>query len=73
MHLSATMLGIEADAAANRLMLNPNFPSWIAVASLEHLRLGKNRVSLRLSRGARGGKYALRVEDNPGGVEVASA
>ena len=73
LHLCATMLGIEADAAANRLTLDPYFLPSIAEAHVDHLLLGKNRLNLHVSKAARGGKLTLRVEDNPGGVEVALA
>jgi glycogen debranching enzyme len=73
LHMCASMLGIDADAVANRLALNPHFPSSIFAAEIGHILVGTNRVSAQISKARRGGKYTLNVLDNPGGIEVSLA
>jgi glycogen debranching enzyme len=67
--LVAGMLGLEPDAAENRLTLNrPVLPDWLRWIEVGGLRLGRSRVTLRASQGRQGAAVELLERD--GDVEI---
>jgi hypothetical protein len=64
-HLLQTMLGLRADAPANRLLVNPTLPSWIPKLELSGLRVGEVRARLRFWR--EGGVTRFAVDSRRGG------
>jgi glycogen debranching enzyme len=59
-HLTSTLLGLAPSAAANQITLNrPLLPSWLAWIELRDLRIGKSRLSLRVSQGRDGAAVEL--------------
>lgn len=66
--LLQVLLGLRADAAANRLYLSPSFPDWLPSISLLNLRVGRGRVDLRVSR--QGGQTKVEVMRSERGLEV---
>jgi glycogen debranching enzyme len=45
-----TLLGIEPDAPRGQIYLDPHLPSWLPEVTLENLRLGKRKFSIRFRR-----------------------
>ena len=66
--LFQSMLGIVVDAAAKRLYLTPQLPSWLRQASVSNLRIGKGTVALHFERHDE--DTSFRITQNEAGVEV---
>jgi glycogen debranching enzyme len=49
-HLIRAILGLEADAQANTLYVDPDLPKWLPEITLHNLRLGDETVTLRFWR-----------------------
>ena len=49
-HLLQAMLGLQADAPHQRLLVDPSLPDWLPDVSLCGLKVGQARVSLRFWR-----------------------
>ncbi len=62
-HLMAILLGLQADAAAGELRLNPALPDWLPEIRIGQLTVGTASIDLVVSREAEG-KH--RIEVNPG-------
>ncbi len=45
-----TMLGLEADASQDKLVLNPWLPDWLTSVQIQNLRVGEKRVDLRIDK-----------------------
>jgi glycogen debranching enzyme len=67
--LVATLLGLEADAPANRLRVSPSLPEWMPVVTVRQLRVGSHSIALRVAR-LRNGEHELDVLSDPGGLEI---
>ncbi len=61
-HLMAILLGLEADAAAGELRLNPALPDWLPQIRVDQLTVGTATVDLVVSRDADG---THKVEASP--------
>jgi glycogen debranching enzyme len=61
-HLMAILCGLEADAAAGELRLNPALPDWLPEIRIDQLAVGTASVDLVVSRDASG---VHKVEVNP--------
>ncbi|MGH9064371.1 MAG: hypothetical protein ACRD0L_10460, partial [Acidimicrobiales bacterium] len=68
-HLLTVLLGLEADAPAQRLRLRPALPDWLSEVRLERLTVGKASVDIRVTRGE-DGKHHLDVGRRQGKLEV---
>ncbi len=67
--LLAALLGLEPDAAENRLTLNrPQLPPWLGALELTGLRLGASALDLRVVRGREGA--AVELLRRQGDVEL---
>jgi glycogen debranching enzyme len=63
-HLISTLLGLAPSAAANQITLNrPLLPSWLTWIELRDLRIGKSRLSLRVSQGRDGAAVELLARE----------
>ncbi len=62
-HLMAILCGLDADAAAGELRLNPALPDWLPEIRITGLTVGTASVDLTVSRGANG---AHKIEVDPG-------
>jgi len=77
-HLVAVLLGLEADAAASRLLVRPALPAWIGSLRLANLHVGRASVDLAVRRHPDGrhevdvgqGEGTLVVEIEDSGVEL---
>ncbi|HMA33701.1 MAG TPA: amylo-alpha-1,6-glucosidase [Chloroflexia bacterium] len=69
-HLFQTMLGLEPDAAAGRLRLNPHFPAGLNEVHIQNLRLGAHTLDLRISRPTAAAPPTVQVLRNPGGLGI---
>ena len=67
--LIATLLGLEADAAAHSLRVTPALPDWLAEVRLEHLTVGSTAVDLTVSRRP-DGSHTLDVGAHRGRLDV---
>ena len=67
-HLFQTLLGLEVDAAANRICLSPHFPSGLNQIELRNLRVGRHTIDLLIARPAPTAPIAVQVLRNPGGI-----
>lgn len=68
-HLLTAMLGLEADASANRLTLRkPFLPSWLQRVELKNLRVGDSTLDLMVTRGRE--HAAVEVTERRGSVEL---
>ena len=61
-HLMAILLGLDADAAAGELRLNPALPDWLPQIRVDQLTVGTATVDLVVSRDADG---THKVEVSP--------
>lgn len=68
-HLVEVLLGLEADAPGNRLLLRPLVPTWVGSITLENLRIGSATLDLRVGRSA-DGRHDVRAEHRRGSVAV---
>ena len=67
--LVAVLLGLEANAPAGVLRLDPALPEWLPEVRLQRLRVGEASVDLRVSHQP-GGGHELDVERTEGKLEV---
>jgi glycogen debranching enzyme len=68
-HLVEILLGLEADAPRDRLLLRPAIPAWVGSVRLENLRIGAAALDLRVERLA-GGRHEVHVAHRRGSVVV---
>ena len=68
-HLVATLLGLDADAAAGVLRLRPSLPEWLTEVRLEHLTVGAASVDVHVTRRP-DGTHGLEVTDRRGHLEI---
>jgi glycogen debranching enzyme len=66
-HLMAILLGLDADAAAGELRLNPGLPDWLPQIGVDQLTVGSATVDLVVSRDADG---VHKVEVTPGDSDL---
>ncbi len=66
--LLQSMLGLQPDAAHDRLYLSPRLPSWLKSVCVGNLRIG--RGSINLSFELRNGETIFEIAENTAGVEV---
>lgn len=71
-HLAATLLGLEADAAGGVLILRPALPEWLAEVRLEGLSVGSASVDLTVSR-TDDGTHKTEVSHSTGQLKVRQA
>jgi glycogen debranching enzyme len=63
-HLISSLLGLAPSAAANQITLNrPLLPSWLTWVELRDLRIGKSRLSVRVSQGRDGAAVELLARE----------
>lgn len=68
-HLATTLLGLEADAAAGVVRVDPALPGWMDEVTLRQLRVGNASIDLRVARQADGG-HTVDVLASTGGLQV---
>jgi glycogen debranching enzyme len=68
-HLMAILLGLQADAAAGELRLNPALPGWLPEIRIDQLTVGTASVDLVVSREAEG-KHRIKVNPGDGALTV---
>jgi glycogen debranching enzyme len=68
--LIRTLLGLEADAPQQRLIVQPYLPAWLPNLELTNLDVGKSRVKLRFWR--EGEQTQWEISDLEGELEVCS-
>ncbi len=68
--LFQSMLGLQVDAAAKRIYLNPRLPNWLQHASVENLRIGKKTLNLHFDRRTPEEATRFEISQNVAGVEV---
>jgi glycogen debranching enzyme len=71
-HLVATLLGIEADAANGVLRLSPALPTWMSEVTLCQLRVAESSVDLRVVRDE-DGHHRVEVLAGGEGLKVVTA
>jgi hypothetical protein len=69
-HLVTTLLGLEADAAARKLVVRPALPDWLARVSALHLSIGSATLDLHVTRRP-DATHELVVENAKGRLDVA--
>jgi len=69
-HLFQVMLGLDADAAAGRLYLNPHLPEGLNQIQLRNLRVGRDTVDLLVTRPGPGAPPGVQLLRNPAGLAV---
>jgi len=69
--LLQAILGIHANAAENKLYVEPTLPEWLPEITVRNLRVGKHRVAIRFS--GLGEDSAYEVIDNPGNLNINEA
>lgn len=67
-HLLRALLGLDADAHNNRLLVDPVLPKWLPDITLHNLRVGKSMVTLRFWREQDETRYD--VLSNSNGLQV---
>jgi glycogen debranching enzyme len=68
-HLAATLLGLDADAANRVLYLRPALPEWMSQVTLRQLRVGEAKVDLRVGKRP-DGTHCVEMLDGAGGLDV---
>jgi glycogen debranching enzyme len=68
-HLVATLLGLDADAAAGVLRLRPSLPPWLTEIRLQRLTVGAARVDARVTR-RQDGTHDLEITQQHGNLEI---
>jgi glycogen debranching enzyme len=63
--LLQAILGLRADAPQERLYLAPALPPWLTLVEVEHLRVGRARVSLRCWRQGKVSRFEIRHVEGP--------
>lgn len=67
-HLLRAILGLQADAPAGRLLVNPTLPDWLPEVELHRLKVGDSALRLRFWR--EGTRTRFEVLERDGEVEV---
>ncbi len=68
-HLLSSMLGLEADASAGVLSVDPALPEWLSELTVSNLQVGSASVDLIVRRGP-AGKHSLEATSRSGSIEV---
>jgi glycogen debranching enzyme len=69
--LVRTILGLQADAPAGRLYVNPTLPAWLPDMELRNLAVGGARLHLRFWREGEQSRWAVLGQEG-GPIEVAA-
>jgi len=69
-HLLQAILGLEADAPAGKLYVNPTLPEWLPGIELANLKVGDSLLRLRFWREAACSRW--EVLDQEGSIKVAA-
>jgi hypothetical protein len=64
------ILGIDAEAPAHVLWVNPTLPDWLPEITLSHLQVGKRRLAIRFTGQGPKSQYEVLEGD---GIEVLPA
>jgi glycogen debranching enzyme len=62
-HLIQAILGLQADAPAGRLYVQPTLPLWLPDLQLEGLQVGKARLTLRFWREGDHSRWEVRQQE----------
>jgi glycogen debranching enzyme len=63
--LLQAILGLRADAPQERLYLTPALPPWLTSVEVEHLQVGRARVSFRCWREGKVSRFEIRHVEGP--------
>ena len=63
--LLQAILGLRADAPQERLYLTPTLPLWLTSVEVEHLQVGRARVSFRCWREGKVSRFEIRHVEGP--------
>jgi glycogen debranching enzyme len=72
-HLLRALLGLDADAAKNRLYINPLLPPWLPDLTVRQLRVGKATLDLRFWREGAVTRYEVLAVKGDVQVEACDA
>lgn len=64
-HLLRAILGLDADAHAQTLYVNPELPAWLAEITIHRLQVGAGTISIRFSREGQSTRYEVISVDGP--------
>jgi len=67
-HLLQAVLGLQADAPNQRLFVDPDLPPWLPDVTLQDLRVGRTRLTLRFRRNGERTKWDASIAE--GNIEV---
>lgn len=63
--LLQAILGLRGDAAQERLYLAPDLPPWLTSIEVEHLKVGRARISFRCWREGKVPRFEIRHLEGP--------
>ncbi len=67
-HLLQAVLGLRADAPNNQLFVDPDLPAWLPDVTLQGLRVGRARLTLRFRRDGERTQWDASIDE--GDIEV---